>query len=43
MIGFSGHWHDDIDEHFGKVFRPAPKSLVQIAGHPVRGMADEPG
>jgi hypothetical protein len=37
MIGFSSHWHDDIDEHFREVFRPAPKSLIQIAGRRVKG------
>jgi hypothetical protein len=32
MIGFPGHRHDDIDEHFGEVFRPAPKSLCRSRG-----------
>ncbi|MDQ1469917.1 MAG: gluconate 2-dehydrogenase gamma chain [Bryobacterales bacterium] len=45
MIGFPGpymSWRDEIDQHFGEAFRPAAKSLVQIAGRPVKGMEDEP-
>ncbi len=45
MIGFPGpsmSWREEIDKHFGDAFRPAPKSLVQIVGHPVKGMEDEP-
>jgi gluconate 2-dehydrogenase gamma chain len=45
MIGFPGpsmNWREEIDKHFGEAFRPAPKSLVQLAGHPVKGMEDEP-
>ena len=44
MIGFPGprmSWREDIDKHFGEAFRPAPKSLIQIVGHPVKGMEDE--
>jgi gluconate 2-dehydrogenase gamma chain len=45
MIGFPGpsmSWRDEIDKHFGEAFRPAPKSLAQIAGRPLKGMEDEP-
>lgn len=45
MIGFPGpslSWGQEIDKHYGEAFRPAPKSLEQIAGHPVKGMEDEP-
>ena len=44
MVGYPGprmSWREDIDKHFGEPFRPAPKSLVQIAGHTVRGMEDD--
>ncbi|MDE3197022.1 MAG: gluconate 2-dehydrogenase subunit 3 family protein, partial [Acidobacteriota bacterium] len=45
MVGFPGPqmtWRADIDKHSGEEFRPAPKSLVQILGRPVKGMEDEP-
>ena len=45
MVGFPGprmSWREDIDKHFGEAFRPSPKSLIQIAGRPVKGMEDEP-
>lgn len=45
MIGYPGprmSWREDIDKHFGESFRPAPKSLAQIAGRPVKGMEDDP-
>jgi hypothetical protein len=35
-------WREEIDKHYREAFRPAPKSLVQIVGHPVKGMEDEP-
>jgi gluconate 2-dehydrogenase gamma chain len=44
MIGFPGpsmSWRDQIDQHFEEAFRPGVKSLVQIAGRPVKGMEDE--
>ncbi len=45
MIGFPGPsmtWRNEIDKHYGEAFRPPPKSLVQLVGHPVKGMEDEP-
>jgi hypothetical protein len=38
----SMRWREEIDKHNGEAFRPAPKSLAQIVGHPVKGMEDEP-
>lgn len=43
MLGFPGPLmsHKDRIEQQGAPFRPAPQSLAQIVGHPVRGREDE--
>jgi len=46
LIGFPGpymSWADDIDKHYGKAFRPKPKGLEEILGHPVKGREEEQG
>jgi gluconate 2-dehydrogenase gamma chain len=43
LIGFPGpqmSYQQDIDAHYGSAFRPQPKSLQQILGHPVRVLED---
>jgi gluconate 2-dehydrogenase gamma chain len=45
MIGFPGpsmNWRNEIDQHFGEAFRPAPRSLAQIVGRPLKGMEEDP-
>jgi len=45
MIGFPGpymSWRQEIDKHFGEAYRPPQRSLTQIAGHPMKGMEDDP-
>lgn len=44
MIGFPGpymSWLDEIEKHFGDPYRPAPRSLVQIAGRSAKPMEEE--
>ncbi len=44
LIGFPGpvmSYRDEIDKYYGRAYRPAPKSLEQILGHPVKGAEDE--
>lgn len=43
LLGFPGPVmsYKDRFEDYGKPYRPAPKSLEQIVGRPVRGMEDE--
>jgi gluconate 2-dehydrogenase gamma chain len=44
LIGFPGpqmSYRDDIDQHFGKAYRPAPKSLQQVMGRPGHPWEDE--
>ena len=44
LIGFPGpqmSYRDEIDKHFGQAYRPKPKSLEQIVGHPVKGWEEE--
>jgi gluconate 2-dehydrogenase gamma chain len=39
LIGFPGpymSWASEMDKHDGERFRPKPKSLAQILGHPVK-------
>jgi gluconate 2-dehydrogenase gamma chain len=43
IIGYPGPymtWADDIDKHFGKPFRPKPRSLREVVGHPVKPSED---
>jgi len=45
LIGFPGPvmgYRDEVDKHYGKAYRPTPRSLEQILGHPVKGVEDEP-
>lgn len=38
LIGFPGpymSWFQDLRRHDGRAFRPTPKSLAQVLGHPV--------
>jgi gluconate 2-dehydrogenase gamma chain len=45
LIGFPGpvmSYRDEIDKNYGRAYRPAPRSLEQILGHPVKGAEDEP-
>jgi gluconate 2-dehydrogenase gamma chain len=44
LIGFPGpymSWADEIDKHYGRAFRPAPKSLEEVLGRPVKGWEEE--
>ncbi len=43
MLGFPGpvFSYKDRIETYGTPYRPAPRSLEQIVGHPVKGMEDE--
>jgi len=44
LIGYPGpymSWADHIDQHYGKPFRPAPKSLGDVLGRKVRPWEDE--
>ena len=29
-------WANDMGQHDGKLFRPKPRSLAQVVGHPVK-------
>ena len=44
LIGFPGPvmgYTDEMNKYRGKPYRPKPKSLEQILGHPVKGVEDE--
>ena len=44
LIGFPGPvmgYKDEIEKYRGKPYRPTPKSLEQILGHPVKGVEEE--
>lgn len=44
MLGFPGpvmSYKDRIEDHGAPPYRPEPRSLTQIVGHPVKGMEDE--
>ena len=44
LIGFPGpqmSYADEVDRNHGREFRPAPMSLQQILGHPVKPSEDE--
>ena len=44
LIGFPGpqmSYRDEIDQHFGRPYRPKPVSLQQVVGHPVHGWEEE--
>ena len=44
IIGYPGpymSWAGDIDQHYGKSFRPAPKSLGDMLGRKVKPWEDE--
>ena len=39
LIGYPGpqmSWSDHIDQHYGKPFRPKPRSLNEVVGHQVK-------
>ena len=45
LIGYPGpymSWAKDIDQHFGKAFRPQPKSLADVLGRKTTPWEDEP-
>src|SRR5260370_20623556 len=45
LIGFPGPrmgYLDEIDQYYGRAFRPKPASLTQILGRPVRPSEQEP-
>jgi gluconate 2-dehydrogenase gamma chain len=38
-IGYPGpymSWSDQIDQHYGKAYRPKPRSLDEVVGYPVK-------
>ncbi len=44
LIGFPGprmSYLNEVDRYYGRPFRPAPKSLQQIVGHPVKPSEDQ--
>jgi gluconate 2-dehydrogenase gamma chain len=44
LIGYPGpymSWAQHIDQHYGKAFRPKPKSLADVVGHKVTPGEDE--
>jgi gluconate 2-dehydrogenase gamma chain len=44
LIGYPGphmSWSDHIDQHYGKAFRPAPRSLADVLGRAVKPWEDE--
>jgi gluconate 2-dehydrogenase gamma chain len=46
LIGFPGpqiSYRDEIDKHFGQPWKPSPKSLQQVMGHPGYLWEDEKG
>jgi gluconate 2-dehydrogenase gamma chain len=43
IIGYPGPymtWSDHIDQHYGKPFRPKPRSLREVVGRPVKPSED---
>lgn len=43
IIGYPGPsmtWSDDLDRHYGEAYRPKPRSLGEVAGHPVKPWED---
>lgn len=43
IIGYPGPymtWSGDMDGHYGKLFRPKPRSLSEVVGHPVKPSED---
>ena len=43
LIGYPGpymSWSEHIEQHYGKAFRPKPRSLNQVVGHPVKPWED---
>ena len=39
LIGYPGphmSWSDHIDQHYGKAYRPKPRSLSDVVGHAVK-------
>ena len=44
LIGFPGPvmgYRNEIDKYYGRPYRPAPRSLEQILGRPVKALEDE--
>ena len=44
IIGYPGpymSWGDHVDQHYGKPFRPSPKSLADVLGRKVKAWEDE--
>lgn len=44
LIGYPGpymSWAQEIDQHYGKAFRPKPKSLADVLGHKTKPWEDE--
>ncbi len=45
LVGFPGPRmsnYDDVEKHYGEVFRPKPASLSQVTGKKIRPSEDEP-
>ena len=45
LIGYPGphmSWSDHIDQHYGKSYRPQPRSLNDVVGRPVKPWEDKP-
>ncbi|HTS25492.1 MAG TPA: gluconate 2-dehydrogenase subunit 3 family protein [Bryobacteraceae bacterium] len=43
LIGYPGpymSWSNDIDRHYGEAYRPKPRSLSEVVGHPVKPWED---
>ena len=43
LIGYPGphmSWSNDIDRHYGEPYRPRPRSLSDVLGHPVKPWED---
>ena len=43
LIGYPGpymSWSDHIDRHYGEAYRPKPRSLSDVVGHPVKPWED---
>ncbi len=34
-------YYDEVDQHYGKAFRPRPQSLSEVLGKPVRPLEEE--
>ncbi len=44
LVGFPGPvmgYKNELEKYHGKAYRPPPRSLEQILGHPVKGVEDE--